>query len=578
MAPMQADTAPITLRDYLAPVLKRKWLVVFLVVVVTAGVYFLEARRTPTYSASTKDYVAQQGDPALGLSATTATPQEVADQATLLTSTGVAAQVARQIGFKGSPQALAGQVSAAASSTTDFITITAEATTPTQAARIANAFAQEFIARNTGQQQTANSRALAALESQLRQLPKIAANGTQRNTILSEIQQLQLSESSGLANVQQIDPAEPPGAPNGRPTWEYAALAAIAALIGSVLLAYLLHRLDPRLRNVEKAADIYGRPVLATVTHDPTIGHFVDEKPALSPRSRESFRELCVNLDLTAPSGPSATVLVTSAIPGEGKSTVARNLALALSEAGRNVALLDADLRRPSLAHSLGVKPEVGLTDVVSGEAKLQQATVSVAAVNAPVPGLERTSERLETSANGSAPESNVYFIAAGALPANPPAVTGSDAFRAVLAEMSSIYEIVVIDSTPLTAVSDAMPLLGPVDAILLVARSGMTDQRSARHAAELIARVHDANVIGVVVNDVPLVEASAYGVGYGYGYGSYKYRSSNGSKRRKAVRGEPTEREPEPAPSDGAAAESAPECEADPAEAAPAETNRVEG
>jgi Mrp family chromosome partitioning ATPase/capsular polysaccharide biosynthesis protein len=531
---MQADPAPLTLRDYLAPVLERRWLVLILVVAVTGAVYAYEARRPATYSASTKDYVANQGNPALGFGATQATPQQVADQATLLTSTGVAAQVARRIGYRGSPAALASTVTATPASNTDFITITASAGTPAQAARVANAFAQEFIAKNSSQQQAANGRALAALQQQLRQLPRGQAGNAQRTTVLSEIQQLQLAGSSGLANVTQVDPAQPPSSPDGRPAWEYALLAAIASLIGSVLLTYMLHRLDPRLRNVDKAAAIYGGPVLATLMHDPAIGHFVDGKPALSPRSREAFRELCVNLELAAPGAGCATVLVTSAIPGEGKSTVARNLALALSEAGRRVALVDADLRRPSLSKSLGVAPEGGLTDVLAGDARLEDVTISVAVINPPVPGAERISARLGPPPRASNTDSILSFIPPGHLPANPPALAASEAFHAVLEELAETYEIVVIDTTPLTVVSDAMPLLGRVDAVLLVARSGTTDQRSARHAADLIGRVPAANIVGAVVNDVPAAEASAYGVGYGYGYGykrGYGYGNGNGNE-----------------------------------------------
>ncbi len=393
------------------------------------------------------------------------------------------------------------------------------------AALVANGFAKAFINISTAQGHAATQKAIAQLRQQLRQLPQSPANSANRSQIVSQIQQLQVAASSGVGNASQIDPARPPATATSRPPWEYALFAGLAALIGSVLLAYMLHRLDPRLKTVEQAIDVYRRPVLATVLQDGNIDSFVDGRPALSGRSRESFRELRINLDLAAPDRTFRTILVTSAGPGEGKSTVARNLALALGEAGRRVALVDADLRRPTLPATLGLRPAAGLTDVLAGTRSLDEVVTECR--RSPT---QEWPDRVEIMVPVSDPENefgewqsnHVTFLAAGTTPPNPSAVLESAAFRSLLQHVAENHDVVVIDTSPLTAVSDVVPLLGHVNAVLIVARSGTTDQRSARHAAEVIGRVPGANVVGVVVNGLPASEAIAYGAGYGYGYGGY--------------------------------------------------------
>jgi Mrp family chromosome partitioning ATPase len=123
----------------------------------------------------------------------------------------------------------------------------------------------------------------------------------------------------------------------------------------------------------------------------------------------------------------------------------------------------------------------------------------------------------------GFAGQRVLFFIGAGKKAPNPQGLLESESFRALLDDLKSAFDTVVIDSTPLTLVSDAIPVVRNVDGVLLVARSS-TDSRSARHAAEILKRVPDVNIVGLVVNDVPEAAAAAYGKGYGYGYYGYGY------------------------------------------------------
>ena len=435
--------------------------------------------------------------------------------------------MAKQIGYSGSAGSLAGSVTATGSQTTDFITITAVQPTSAEAAKVANAFAHEFVVRNSGAQQAVNNKQIAALRHQIGLLkgPKGSPNYSQRIADIQQIEQLQLANSAATGSATQIDVAQG-GAVIGHGPAEYAALAAIAALVGSILLAYMLHRLDPRMNSVGQAAEIYSHPVLATIVHDSDILHFADGEPGLSARSKESFRDLRVSLDLGLRGQRLKTVMVTSAGSSEGKSTVARNLGLALAETGRRVALVDTDLRKSSLAKKLGTDAEPGLTEVVAGENTLEEVQQSVSIETAMASSPEEAAGVGASESSGVGRVGNtITLIPAGKAPPNPVAVLESSAFRSLLQQVVDQHDIVVIDTTPLTAVSDALPLVGQVDAVVLVARSDKTDRRTARRASELIERVPGANIVGVVVNGVPTPEAVAYGYGYGYGYGAEKTR-----------------------------------------------------
>jgi len=560
---MQPEQPTLTLRDYLVPVWRRRRMILALVVVITAVVTAYYATRPVTYTASTEVYVGPQADPALGIAPSEPTFQAIANQATLLTSTETAAVVAKAIGYTGSPAGLAASVTATPSQTTNFISITAHSSSSVQAIRIANAFAHQFISQNTTSQVAADDKQLAVLRKQEHSLP--ASDTAGRQSIQSQIQQLQVAASTSVGNASQINVATRAAAAR-KSTVEFGVLAAIGALIGGILLAFLLERLDPRLKGIQHTEMVYEHPVLATVWHDDGIDHFVDEKPALSPRSREAFRDLRIGLYLAG--GEDAKVIVvSSAVPNEGKSTVARNLALALSEGGRRVVLVDADMRKASLPRTLGLKPRSGLAELLAGARTLDEVVVEV---SIDVPEAKESSQsrsdgesdglrngetdfehnirqaaRIRWSGQGAeatvghdsefatlrpgfASQPSLFFLHSGTKPPNPQGVLESQGFRLLVQELKRSFDAVVIDSTPLTLVSDAIPVVQCVDAVLLVARSS-TDARSARHASEIIKRVPGANVIGLVVNDVPEAAAAAYGKGYGYGYYGYGYGSRYG-------------------------------------------------
>jgi Mrp family chromosome partitioning ATPase len=276
-----------------------------------------------------------------------------------------------------------------------------------------------------------------------------------------------------------------------------------------------------------------------------------DGEATLSPEFRESFRVLRTNIELAQLDTPPRTIVVSSATPGEGKSTVVRNLALAFRETGKRVAVVECDLRHPALGKLFGVPGGPGFTDVLSHGATLDEVTVRVAAA---VPGFDELirldverSVAAGTRTNGSnggnghsAHGGAVTLLLSGARPANPPAVLASDRVTEVLDRLRDAHDVVLIDSAPLLAVTDTVPLLRYADAAIFVGRLGVTTRDTAKRLARFLERIPDVNLLGVVANDLSQFEAAGYG--YGYGYGGYGYGSADEQPKQAAAATEPAQ------------------------------------
>ena len=257
----------------------------------------------------------------------------------------------------------------------------------------------------------------------------------------------------------------------------------------------------------------------------------------LSGDFREPFRILRTNVELAAVDTPPRTIVVSSAMPGEGKSTVVRNLALAFHESGKRVAVVDLDLRHPALAGLFGVPLGRGVTDVLRRDVKLEDVMLQIGSGVPVFDEFVETNGAASNGANGhhtSTAESGVTLLLAGAPPANPPAVLASQRIVEILDELCDRYDIVLIDSAPLLAVSDTVPLLRYADATLIVGRLGVTTRDTAKRLTEFLGRVPDVTLLGVIANDLSRREAGAYGYGYGYGYGSSDTKDDR--RQRKAT------------------------------------------
>jgi Mrp family chromosome partitioning ATPase/capsular polysaccharide biosynthesis protein len=528
--------------DYLRPLRARWWLILIAVVVATGGVYIYYARKPNVYQASTLVFYQDPGDPVTGLPSPQSTDRTIENEAQLLNSRQNAAVVAKKIGFNGAPQDLLNAVSVTSKTGEDFVQITAQAGDPQQTAAIANAFAQQFVDSLNGAYQSRLKGLLALSQQQLAQTPGGAASDVQRANLLSQINRLQLDVKFPTNPAQQVDPALPPASPSSPKPVRNALFALILALVGSIALAYGWERFDRRLRDPEDLEAAYALPLVGVLPHSDNPVPVSGGMAALNSDFREPFRTLRTNIELAAVDRPPRTIVVSSAMPGEGKSTVVRNLALAFHEAGKRVAVVDLDLRHPALAPLFGATPAPGMTDVLRRDKELDDVMIPVATALPDLDDLlavDRADGAAPNGTNGHGTNAMrvpaLMLLLGGAPPANPPAVLASNRVVEVLDELSERFDVVLIDSAPLLAVTDTVPLLRYADETLIVGRLGVTSRDTAKRLTDFVARVPDGDVLGVVANDLSRLEAGAYGYGYGYGYGSDDQKASRGRGRRQA-------------------------------------------
>jgi receptor protein-tyrosine kinase len=279
-------------------------------------------------------------------------------------------------------------------------------------------------------------------------------------------------------------------------------VAFILSLLIAAALVPLLDALDRRLRSPEEMEDLGDAPLLGSIPEDAFPGK------GSGPLVHEAFQTLRAGLTYFNIDRTVSTVLVASPARGDGKTTVAANLARALAEDGKDVIAVDCDLRRPQLARRLGVGEEVnfGLDSVLIDKRQIDDALVEVEV------------------------EGGTLRVMPGGAPPNPSVLLGSDRMRSVLAELREEADMVIIDTPPLLAVSDAIPLQEQVSGTVLVARVDQTTRDSIRKSISFIATA-GGNLLGFVATGVQLGGVGgADADGYGYGYVSENGASGNGS------------------------------------------------
>jgi Mrp family chromosome partitioning ATPase/capsular polysaccharide biosynthesis protein len=539
----QNPTQP-RLADYLRPLTSRWWLIVVAVVVATGGVYLYYVRKPNQYTTSTLVYVTDPGDPVTGVQSSPATDRNVADVASLVGSRDNAAAVAAKIHYPGSPQQLLSQVAITSKQGEDFIAVGAQDGSPVRAALIANGFAQQFVASLQSTYRSRIADAIQLVKSEIAQTPSGSPGQISRGALLNQLNNLQVAYRVPTVVAQQVDPALPPGAASYPKPLRNALFALLISLVAAIALAYGLERLDRRLKTPEDLERSYGAPLLAVLPHTDAPAQLLGESSTLGSDFHEPFRVLQTNIALASVDAPPRTIVISSAMPGEGKSTVVRNLALAICESGRSVAVVDLDLRHPALAKLFGVPPGPGMTEVLRRDARLEEVAIPVGTTLPSVYELVGGERSVPAAANGSnghgerVPEGpRMTLVLGGARPANPPAVLASERLTEVLDELRAGHDLILIDSAPVLAVSDTVPLLRYADATVIVGRLGVTTRDTAKRLREFLGRVPGLHWLGVVANDLPRSEAGSYGYGY---YGTDEPPAKRG-RRGEREAGEPS-------------------------------------
>lgn len=218
--------------------------------------------------------------------------------------------------------------------------------------------------------------------------------------------------------------------------------------------------------------------------------------------SAEAYRSLRTSIKFSSVDKPIKTIVVTSSIPGEGKSTISGNLAITLSQSGARVLLIDCDLRKPSIHKKFGIVNELGLTDVLVDECNLKDV-------------IQKIDEYL-------------FMITAGTIPPNPSEIVGSNSMEDLIKELSLSFDYIVMDTPPLGAVTDAQVLSTKVDGTILVVKAGSTKKDVVMNSVNLIKKVN-GNLIGTVLNGVEKSNNKYY-----YYYGSDEVAVTTEKKKRK--------------------------------------------
>ncbi|HEX6802660.1 MAG TPA: polysaccharide biosynthesis tyrosine autokinase, partial [Terriglobales bacterium] len=340
-------------------------------------------------------------------------------------------------------------------------------------------------------------------------------NRTLYEGLLQKLKEAGVTAGLRSNNIREVDIARTPAGPAEPNIPRNLGFAFVLGLTSGIGLAFLLEGIDNTVRTPEQAQLISGLPSLGMIPLAPKSATDNNAKQGLMvaaskeavelitqsrPQSQmaESYRALRTSLLLTSLGAPPKTILITSALPREGKTTTSINTAIVLAQKGTRVLLIDADLRRPSIHKALGLGHRTGLSNVLTGGATLQQATVR--------------SSLLPT----------LYVLPAGTPPPNPAELMASGQMVDVLAELRDQYDHIVVDTPPTLSVTDAVVLSTKADAVVLVIRSSQTTKPALRRARDILAQVN-ARVAGVLLNAVNLDSPDYY---YYYEYqGKYGQR-----------------------------------------------------
>ena len=516
------------LERVLAILRRRAGLIALCFFVTAAAAFGFSELQTKEYSASASLLFRNPGF-AEDLFGTTSTPsssvptREAATNEKLVGLKVVGARTAKLLPAL-SPEEVSGMVSVESQGEAEIVSVTATGPDAALAQRVANTFARQFIAFRAGTDKAKLDQAKRLAEREYKRLSPAEKESARGQALSRGAEKLGILASLQTGNAELVQPAGLPTSPSSPKPKRNAILGAILGLLLGIGLAFLLERLNRRLRDPEETQDVFGLPVLATVPESKAIdaanhGETAAELPFVE---NESFRMLRASLRYFNVDEDVSVVLISSHAAGVGKSTVAWHLARVAAGAAKTI-LVETDLRNPSIGRQHGLQMGPGLAEVLTHQVELDEAIQA---------------RQIAGGGNGAkAGERAVDVIVAGAKPPNPAELIESQTMSEVLVKLRERYELVVIDTAPLGVVSDAFPLLREVDGVLAVARLGKSTRDGAERLREQLVRL-EAPVLGIVANGVKVGRRGKYGYGY---YGGY-YRKAAEEEKAAAAGGAKSE------------------------------------
>jgi capsular exopolysaccharide synthesis family protein len=508
-----------SLSSYLRVLRRRKWIILACTLAVPAVVYFYSARQPAQYQASAQVYLSSQdlAGALTGISSGYVDQARLADTAATLAHVRAVAQDAiTSSHVEGvSAGALLGSTSIVPQTGADILTFTVRNHEPGLATLLANAYANAFRKYRGQLDSDAVRRARKELQGRLQGLE---ASGQTRGPLATSLrdkdQQLATLEALQTSRSYVVSTAEGAAKVSPQPRRN----AMVGLLLGLVLgigLALALEALDTRVRSVAEIGEYLKIPQIGNVSPPPKK-LVKDDQLVMTAQPRgtqaEEFRVLRTNLEFVALAADEIrTVLITSAVEQEGKSTIAGNLAVALARGGKRVCLVDLDLRRPYIERFFHLLHGRGLTDVALGRVTLDDVLTEI--------DVGRSA-----SAAGDGDHGSLHVLASGPLPPDPGEFVATRKLANILAELRNRYDMVVIDSPPLLRVGDAMTLSSRADGLILLTRLNVIRRPMLRELSRVLDSVPTTK-LGYVVTGSQREEG--YSGQYGYGYGKGYYASS---------------------------------------------------
>jgi capsular exopolysaccharide synthesis family protein len=445
----------VELRDYMR-IARRRWRIIISCLIITmSAAAAVTAEMTPQYQSTSQIFVSSSSSSSSdAYQGNLFSTQRVASYADLITGKELAQRVISSRHLDMTSDELSAKVTASTVPDTVLLNISVTDPDPETAQRLTQAYSQE----------------LSDLVAELETPP---------------------GKTTPVLKATIVDSADLPASAVSPQPVRNLGLAAVLGLLLGIGIAVLREILDTTVKTSDDILQITGGSLMAGIAYDPDTSRrpLVSSLNSHEPRV-EAFRVLRTNLQFVDIDHRNKSFVVTSSVRGEGKSTTAVNIAIAMAQTGTNILLIDGDLRRPQVADMLGLEGTVGVTTVLLGKVNVADA------IQRHEPGLD--------------------VLTSGSIPPNPAELLQSHAMHELLDKLGGTYDTIVIDTPPLLPVTDAALLAAQADGALMIVRHGKTTRDQLQGAHERLAGV-GASTLGVVFNMMPGKRGGSYGYGYGY-------------------------------------------------------------
>jgi capsular exopolysaccharide synthesis family protein len=461
---------------------RRKWLILQATVAVPVIALLFSLSQTKEYTASAtllfrEPPVSVEGSPQV------VDPTREAETNNQLVALPVIAdEAARLLGEEVPAGEIAAAIEVEPSLNADTANISATTEDPERSATFANAYGRAYISFRRKADRAQVQEAIDQAEASLEDLSPAAREGTEGQALQGQLDNLKLTQALQTGGAELVQPATPPSSPSTPKTTRNVALGIVLGLILGCALAALIESLDRRVRSAEEMEELYKLPVLAKIPRSRRLATRISSSMEPKTPEGEAFRTLRANLRYFNLSEEHVVILVVSPAEGDGKTTVAQGLATTMVEMGESVVLVEGDLRKGGKLRQADGRPAPGLSSVLAGTP------------------IDNVISRLEVRTSKRGERRDLAILPGGPSPPNPAELLEGERMREVIAELKDRFQVVVLDSPAMGAVSDAVALIPMASLIIVVGGLGKTTRSQLQQVKNQFDLLGERPV-GIVVN-----------------------------------------------------------------------------